>query len=91
MVHFTAAVYTQGETVMTTYEAAQILRRMYTTAPRDDQVAQIHLFGIKYNRDLEGLNIKRIVAESGIPSSYGTEISKGRRLAKYVEVRAAYR
>ena len=76
---------------MTTNEAAQILSRMYTNAHKGDQVMQILLFGIKYNRNLEGLNIGRIVYESGIPRGYETEISKGRKLAKYVEVRAANR
>ena len=75
---------------MTTTEAAQILHRMYATAPRGDQVAQIHLFGIKYDRDLNKLNIERVLEEAGMPNSYKTEIHKGRRLAKYVDVKSAY-
>ena len=74
---------------MTTNEAAQILHRMYANAPKGDQVAYIHLFGIKYDRDLDRLNIERILEEAKMPNSYKTEIRKGRRLAKYVEVKKA--
>ena len=75
---------------MTTNEAAQILYRMYSTASRGDQVAQIHLFGIKYARDLDRLNIERVLEEAGMHNSYKTEINKARRLAKYVDVKSAY-
>ena len=33
---------------MTVDQAANILRRMYQNAPPKEQVAHIHLFGIKY-------------------------------------------
>ena len=76
---------------MTTNEAAQILSEMYMTAPEGDKTTQIHLFGIKYNRDLEGLPIQQIVDQSRIGHTYASEVYKGIRLAKYVEVKAAYR
>ena len=50
---------------MTTNEAAQILHQMYANAPRGEQVAQIHLFGIKYARDLDRLNIEEGFRGSG--------------------------
>ncbi len=38
-------------------EAGDILRVMYRNAPKGEMVAQIHLFGIKYARELESLSI----------------------------------
>jgi hypothetical protein len=47
----------------------------------------VHLFGILYADDLEGQSSSLICEEAGISKNYGTEISKGRRLAPYVEVK----
>ena len=68
-------------------EAADILRRMYQSAPKGEMVAQIHLFGIKYAHELQSLSISDVVAQAGISPRYATEVSKGRKLAKYVTVR----
>ena len=67
-------------------EAADILRSMYRKAPKGEMVAQIHLFGIKYAGELESLSISDVVTQAGISSKYVTEVSKGRKLAKYVTV-----
>jgi hypothetical protein len=72
---------------MTTDEAARILRRMYTNAPTGERVAHIHLFGIQYDHDLHRLNIPEILKAAELPDSYKTEIHKGRKLAKYVELK----
>ena len=72
---------------MTVGEAAGILRRMYENAPRGEKTTMLHLFGIKYADDLAGLSIEDIVRKAGILKSYPTEINKGRRLAKYVQIR----
>ncbi len=72
---------------MTGQEAGRKLREMYDSAPYGEQVAQIHLFGIKYADELEGLTNAEIVRHSGLYESYITEVAKGRRLAKYVRPR----
>jgi len=49
----------------------------------------IHLFGIKYASEIRTLNvpIKRIVELANLPESYATEVSKGIKLAIYVEIK----
>ncbi|RAI94302.1 hypothetical protein DET54_108102 [Paenibacillus pabuli] len=71
---------------MTVDELGEILNNMYRNAPDGDQVANIHLFGVKYadiiNRN--DFSVKEIVIASGISLSYTTEVSKGIKLSKYV-------
>jgi hypothetical protein len=49
----------------------------------------IHLFGIKYAHEIKDINVsmKAIAKAAGIPESYGTEISKGEKLAEFVRVK----
>ena len=72
---------------MTVGEAAAVLKRMYENAPRGEKSTSLHLFGIKYADDLVGLSVEEVVRKSGIPKSYHVEINKGRRLAKYVQIK----
>jgi hypothetical protein len=69
-------------------EAAKILSQMYNSALEGDQVLQIHLFGIKYSDELHGLPLSEIAVRARLPKSYGTEINKGRNLARYVSLKA---
>ena len=71
---------------MTVNELGKILHSMYDGADQGDKVAMIHLFGIKYAGEIIETNAvtKDIADAAGIPLSYGTEISKGVRLARYV-------
>ena len=71
---------------MTEDQLGRILRDMYDNAPRGDQAAMIHLFGVKYAHEIQtgGLTATAIVRASGIKESYKTEVSKGVRLARYV-------
>ena len=72
---------------MTVEQAARILREMYDAGKhRGKQAAAIHLFGIKYANELRHLSIKDILVQADMPGSYHTEVSKGRKLAEYVEV-----
>ena len=71
---------------METIEAANILLEMYRWAPDGEKVAHIHLFGIKYARELESLSLADVVAHSGLSKSYVTEVNKSINLAKYVSV-----
>ena len=74
---------------MTLEEAGRRLREMYDTAPYGEQVAHIHLFGVKYADELEGLSNVDIVRQAGMYESYSTEVAKGRRLSKYVRLKGS--
>ena len=67
-------------------ELAEILRDMYFNSEEGEAVAMIHLFGIKYAEDIQSLGVsKRAIAQAaGLEESYGTEISKGVKLSRYV-------
>lgn len=71
---------------MTLMELSCTLRDMYDNAPDRDQVAMVHLFGIKYANEIkrEDFSIKEILRNADMPLSYQTEINKGIRLARYV-------
>ena len=70
------------------YELGMALRKMYDAAPLGDQVAAIHLFGIRFWKELSGrkLNKKVILRTAGLPESYATELSKGVKLGQYVTI-----
>ena len=68
-------------------QASQKLAQMYKNALPKEQALSIHLFAIKYADQIRDLSVKEIVVGAGLPESYKTEISKGIKLAKYVEVR----
>lgn len=74
---------------MELHELGAILNDMYFNSPEKETVARIHLFGIKYAEEISSLNtsFKEIAKAAKINESYGTEISKGAKLAKYVTVK----
>lgn len=71
---------------MTEQELSEILGNMYHNAPRGQSVLQIHLFGIRYGRQIIDNNYSRsnIIEGANINSSYLTELSKGIALSNYV-------
>ena len=71
---------------MTENELGRVLKEMYEGAPKGYQVANIHLFGVKYASVIGEHNYKAtdIIRAAGINSSYATELSKGIKLARYV-------
>ena len=78
----------QGKLSMTTEQAARILKRMYKRGRQLEEVsAYLHLFGIKYADELADLSLPEVVKRADIPSSYPTEIYKGMRLSRYVEIK----
>ncbi len=68
-------------------QASSFLREMYDKAPDNEKALSIHLFGIIYAEQLEGLSKKEIVMGEGLPVSYQTELNKGMNLARYVELK----
>lgn len=73
---------------MTTDELISVLRDRYDNANRREVALAIHLFGIEYAAELDGQPINTIAEAGTGHRSYGTEIRKGMRLAKYVQMRA---
>ena len=71
---------------MTVQELSTKLSAMYNNAADGEKVTNIHLFGIKYAKIIqqEGHSVTDIIRNTNLSSSYGTEISKGISLAKYV-------
>ena len=72
---------------MTVGEAAAILKRMYENAPRGEKVTCLFLFGIIYADDLAALSVRDVVREAGVRPTYYTEIRRGIKLAKYVQIK----
>lgn len=73
-------------------ELGEKLRSMYEM-PDVNKAAMIHLFGI-INADIIESNRVRvpdIVREAGLSESYKTELSKGMKLAKYVQLKEEYK
>lgn len=71
---------------MTIEEAAAVLSDMYLRAAPNEKVIQIHLFGIKYADAIQNMSPSDIAVRANLPKSYGTEINKGRNLARFVRV-----
>jgi 5-methylcytosine-specific restriction protein B len=69
---------------MTVNELGHKLKEMYNDAPKGEQVTMIYLFGIKYHNEIKETGIKQVIEQSGILSTYKTELSKAVKLAKYV-------
>ncbi len=74
---------------MTSAELAARLGEMYRSAPDGDSVAMIHLFGIRHADEIRkcGTSPNELARAAGIPLTYGTEVNKGIKLAKYVTER----
>lgn len=74
---------------MSEYELGQILKKMYDEAPKGERALNVHLFGIKYADILcsPDISIKEVVKNSGLQITYATEVTKGVKLANYVEVK----
>ena len=74
---------------MTLEELGKILHEMYFESEEGEAVAMIHLFGVKYAAEIADLGVskKDIAKAAGIRESYGTEISKGVKLARYVRAK----
>lgn len=67
-------------------ELSEILRDKYENAPEQEQVVNIHLFGIEYAEIIKKYNYKvsQIIKLAGMKKSYNVELSKGIKLSKFV-------
>ena len=65
-------------------DLSRLLHEAWAQAPEGDIVVRIHLFGIVNAAELEGVDLKALAANAGVPVTYATEIRKGMRLADWV-------
>ena len=74
---------------MTRFGLEQKLNSMYNNAEKGEKVSMIHLFGIMYAEEIKncGVSTKDIAKGANINESYGTEISKGVKLSRYVRLK----
>ncbi|MCR9125920.1 MAG: hypothetical protein NXH82_07300 [Rhodobacteraceae bacterium] len=73
---------------MTFAELARELGRMWGAAPATDKTVQVHLFGIRHARDLQGYTLREccdLAEAAGRPKSMGQEIHKMIKLSKFVK------
>lgn len=65
----------------------KLLRESYQNAAKGEKVTMIHLFGIKYSKEIKLCGVSEVIKEAGIFSTYSTELGKGIKLARHVLVR----
>mgnify|MGYP003585383516 FL=1 len=58
------------------------IRLAMNEAPRNRQMAELHLQMIKYADDLKNITSKEFCEGVGLPLSYGTEFSKMRNITE---------
>ena len=71
-------------------ELAKELHRMYESGRgKNLMVTMIHLFGIRYADEIElcGATPTELCRMAGLRESFNAEVSKGRRLACFVELK----
>lgn len=70
-------------------ELSAILKEKYVNAPKNEQVANIHLFGIEYAEIIKKNNYKiiEIIRLAEMKESYKVELSKGIKLSKFVTLK----
>jgi len=69
----------------------QRLREMYEEAGENEKVKNIHMFGVDYGQIIRSLklSVPDIVREAGLPTSYGTEVSKAIGIGLELQKRSA--
>lgn len=76
---------------MTYKELIEKLTLIYAQSEHRDTTSMIRLFGIIYAEELKGYQTKELnemAIKAGLPGkTYSVEINKGRKLAKYVELK----
>ena len=64
-------------------ELAQILSDMYTSSAAErNQVAAIHVFGIKFGKEIieNGFNAKEVIEKAGLNETYVVELNKALKI-----------
>jgi DNA ligase len=74
---------------ITVEKLAERLKTQYEESPKNEQVVNIHLFGIKYGEIIKKYNYSasKIIELADLNKSYKTELSKGIKLSKFVKLK----
>lgn len=66
------------------------LKEMYEEAPKNEQVVNIHLFGIEFGELIKRNNyrVSQIIELAEMKKSYAVELSKGIKLSKFVKLKS---
>ena len=78
---------------MSADELGDELRRMHDNAPEGMQMTSIHLFGIKYARQIERLGgnaCPNIYQRAGRKRGHTADLRHGIRLAEFVEIKGKF-
>ena len=77
---------------VTIEELSEQLKRMYENARRNEASCQVHLFAILFAGEIDKQKYRPrdIVRLAGISDGYVPELSKGIKLASYVDVKPEY-
>ncbi|WP_420383493.1 HTH-like domain-containing protein [Novosphingobium sp.] len=67
-------------------ELVDELKRVCAAASNGNRVVTMHLFAIEHAAKLKGVSLKDLASRAGIGESFATELSKGVRLANYVQI-----
>jgi hypothetical protein len=75
---------------MTIEELGQKLKEMYENAPKKEQVAHIHLFGIAFGDVIKRnkYGVAQLISLAEMKKSYGAELNKGIKLSKFVKLKS---
>ena len=67
-------------------DLGNILKDAYNSAGENQKVVTIHVFGIKFAKLIlnKGYKVNEIISNAGLNPSYGTEVSKGIGIYKYI-------
>ena len=68
----------------TVNDLGNILGDMYQNAPKNEKITMIYLFGVKYADEVNEIGVREVIEQSGIYSTFKTELRKAVNLAKYV-------
>lgn len=70
-------------------ELSELLKDRYENAPKKEQVANIHLFGIEYGEIIKkhSYKVSEIIKQAEMKKSYNVELSKGIKLSKFVQLK----
>ncbi len=74
------------------HELANKLKSMYDST-NTEKAAMVHLFGIIYADEMAryGISAAEMVRVAGLTKGYNSELSKGVKLSKYVQLKDEYR
>ena len=67
---------------------SEMLKTMYESAPKENKILNIHIFGIRYGKKIleEEYSVDEIMEKSGLDSSLKDRLVEGINLSDYAEI-----